>query len=135
MSKNPTPTRRTALAALATLPAMAANAQPTPSVAAMDDAGTVITVMQFSARTETSRAELKKRMGEMRDYLRTQPGMVENALFENRNPTVKPHYVGVSRWKSFKDWENLWLKQETKLLVRQIGEVGELVPGTFSAVR
>ena len=95
MSKNPTPTRRTALAALATLPAMAANAQPTPSVAAMDDAGTVITVMQFSARTETSRAELKKRMGEMRDYLRTQPGMVENALFENRNPTVKPHYVGV----------------------------------------
>ena len=36
---------------------------------------------------------------------------------------------------SVKDWENLWLKQETQLLVRQINEVGELVPGTFSAVR
>ena len=135
MSKKPTTTRRTVLTALATLTAMTATGQTAPGAAALDDAGTVITVMQFSVKTEASRAELKKRMAAMRDYLRTHPGLVENALFENRNPGAKPHYVGVSRWKSFKDWENLWLKKETQLLVRQINEVGELVPGTFSAVR
>lgn len=132
MSTKQTTTRRTVLTALA---ALTTTAHTAASAATLDDADTVITVMQFSAKSEASRAELKKRMAAMRDYLRTQPGLVENALMENRNPAVKPHYVGVSRWKSFKDWERLWLKPETQLLVRQIGEVGELVPGTFSAVR
>lgn len=124
--------RRTVLGALA---ALAVSAAPHLHAAPLDDASTVITVMQFTAKNDASRDELKKRMAAMRDCLRTQPGLVENALFENRNPSVKPNYVGVSRWKSFKDWENLWLKQETQLLVRQIGEVGELVPGTFGVVR
>ena len=106
MSKKPKPnaTRRTILTALT---ALAATAHAASGAATLDDADTVITVLQFSAKSEASRAELKKRMAAMRDYLRTQPGLVENALFENRNPGAKPHYVGVSRWKSFKDWENL----------------------------
>lgn len=138
MPKKPSAVRRsmlTAVTAYAALTAMTAAAQTTPGALPLDDVGTVMTVMQFSAKSEASRAELKKRMAAMRDYLRTQPGLVENALFENRNTSAKPHYVGVSRWKSFKDWENLWLKQEMQSLVRQIGEVGGLVPGTFSAVR
>ena len=137
MSKKPKPnaTRRTILTSLTALTALAATAHAAAGAAPLDDADSVITVMQFPAKSEASRAELKKRMAAMRDYLRTQPGLIENALFENRNTGAKPHYVGVSRLKSIKDWENLWLKKETQSLVRQIGEVGELVSGTFSAVR
>jgi hypothetical protein len=37
--------------------------------------------MQFTSRSEASFPELKVRMAAMRDHLRTQPGMLENALF------------------------------------------------------
>lgn len=129
MTSTPVLRRR---AALSTLPVLAlAAASPVALTAPLDDPNSVITVMQFSARNEAFRTELKMRMAAMRDHLRTQPGLLENALFENRNPAAKPHYVGVSRWKTFKNWESLWLNPETQALVARIGEVGELVPGTF----
>lgn len=122
--------------ALSALPALAFATTPVAADAAsLDDPNSVITVMQFTARNEASKAELKTRMAAMRDHLRTQPGLVENALLENRNPSNNPHYVGISRWKTFKDWENLWLDKKTQELVRKIGEVGTVVPGTFSAVK
>jgi heme-degrading monooxygenase HmoA len=133
MSETPVLRRRVALSALPVL-ALAA-ASPAAGAMALDDPDSVITVMQFSARSEATRAELKLRMAAMRDHLRTQPGLLENALFENRNTTARPHYVGVSRWKRFKDWENLWLDAKTQALVTRIVEVGELVPGTFGVVR
>lgn len=123
-------------AALSALPALAlAAASPAADATPLDDPNSVITVMQFSARSEASRAELKLRMAAMRDHLRAKPGLVENALFENRSPGNKPHYVGVSRWKSFKDWESLWLDPKTQALVARIGEVGDLVPGTFGLAK
>ncbi len=124
---------RRALLTIATLTALGS----TPAMAgpALDDPNTVVTVMQFTARDPANKAELAKRMAAIRDYLRKQPGFVENALMENRNPNSKPHYVGVSRWKSYKDWENLWQKEELQKLVRAVGEVGELSPGTFAAVK
>lgn len=103
--------------------------------APLDDPNTVVTVMQFSAKDSAALPELKKRMAAMRDHLRKQPGYIENALFENRNAQSKPHFVGVSRWKSFKDWESLWLKSDFQKLVSSISEVGEINPGTFAAVK
>lgn len=123
-------------AALSALPLLAlAAASPASDASPLDDPNSVITVMQFTARSEASRTELKLRMAAMRDHLRTQPGLLENALFENRNSAAKPHYVGVSRWKSIKDWESLWLNPKTQALVARIGEVGDLVPGTFGVVK
>lgn len=97
--------RRAALSALPVLALTAAS--PAVVAAALDDPNSVITVMQFFGRSEASRAELKLRMAAMCDHLRAKPGLVENALFENRNTAAKPHYVGVSRLKSLKNWENL----------------------------
>jgi heme-degrading monooxygenase HmoA len=110
----------------------AASAQGAP---ALDDPNTVVTVMQFSARSAASRAQLQERMGAIRDYIRKQPGYIENALMENRNPGSKPEFVGVSRWKSFKDWESMWLKPEFQKLVTAAGEVGDINPGTYSPVK
>lgn len=107
----------------------------TATAAPLDDPNTVLTVMQFSARGAAALPELKKRMAAMRDFQRKQPGYVENALMENRNPQTKPHFVGVARWKSVKDWETMWQKEEFQKLVRSIGEVGDVTPGVFSAVR
>jgi heme-degrading monooxygenase HmoA len=134
MTSSTTTLRRRA--ALSTLPAVALAFAATPAGSApLDDPDSVMTVMQFTARNDASRAELKVRMAAMRDHLRAHPGLLENALFENRNPSNNPHYVGVSRWKSFKDWESIWLNPKTQDLVRRIGEVGTLVPGTFAAVK
>ena len=109
-----------------------ASAQGVP---ALDDPNTVVTVMQFTARNAASRAPLQERMGAIRDYIRKQPGFIENALMENRNPANKPDFVGVSRWKSFKDWEALWLKPEFQKLVAAVSDVGEINPGTYSPVK
>ena len=122
----------TLLAVALAVSGAAASAQAAP---ALDDPSTVVTVMQFSARNATARAPLQERMGAIRDYLRKQPGYIENALMENRNAGAKPEFVGVSRWKSFKDWEALWLKPEFQKLVAAAGEVGDINPGTYSPVK
>lgn len=124
---------RTAVIAFAlAVSGAAASAQGVP---ALDDPNTVVTVMQFSARTAAMRSQLQQRMGAIRDYIRKQPGYIENALMENRNSGAKPEFVGVSRWKSFKDWEALWTKPEFQKLVAAAGEVGEINPGTYSPMK
>jgi heme-degrading monooxygenase HmoA len=110
----------------------AASAQAVP---ALDDPNTVVTVMQFSAKSAATRTQLQERMGAIRDYIRKQPGYIENVLMENRTPGNKPDFVGVSRWKSYKDWEALWLKPEFQKLVAAVGEVGDINPGTFAPVK
>lgn len=107
----------------------------TQAAPALDDPNTVVTVMQFSARNAAARVPLQERMAAIRDYIRKQPGYIENALMENRNPGNKPEFVGVSRWKSFKEWEALWLKPEFQKLVAAAGEFGEINPGAFSPTK
>ncbi len=115
--------------------AVSSGAAVAQAVPALDDPNTVVTVMQFSARNAASRPQLQDRMGAIRDYIRKQPGYIENALMENRNTGTKPDFVGVSRWKSFKDWEALWLKPEFQRLVAAAGEVGDINPGTYSPLK
>ena len=122
-------------AVLALALAVSSAAAFSQAVPALDDPSTVVTVMQFSARNAATRAQLQERMGAIRDYIRKQPGYIENALMENRNTGSKPDFVGVSRWKSFKDWEALWLKPEFQKLVAAAGEVGEINPGTYSPLK
>ena len=122
-------------AALALALALFSAGVPAQGVPALDDPNTVITVMQFSARNAAARPQLEQRMGLMRDYIRKQPGYIDNALMENRNAGSKPEFVGVSRWKSFKDWEAMWLKPEFQKLVASITEVGEINPGTYAPVK
>ncbi len=106
-----------------------------PAQAALDSPDQVFTVMQFKAKTPADIVELKKRMTAMRDFQRQHAKPIENALFENRNPQLAPHYVGVARWKSLKDWEALWNNEGFQKLVRSITEVGEITPGVFTSVK
>ncbi len=100
----------------------------------LDDPNTVLTVMQFTLKSGASRDELQKRMMTIRDFIRQQPGLIDNALMENRNHDAAPTFVGVSRWKSFKSWEAMWSSREFKDLVTKVSEVGEMNPGTFAPI-
>lgn len=102
---------------------------------ALDDAGTIVTVMQIAAKDKASRPELLKRIKAMRDYQRARPGYIDNAIMENRNPDAKPDYVGIARWKSLKDWEVLWNDDKFQNIVRAINEVGQISPGSYVAVK
>lgn len=107
----------------------------TPARAAQDDPSEVVTVMQFAAKNPASVPELKKRMLAMRDFQRKQTGLVDNALYENRNPQTAPQYVGVARWKQLKNWEDLWQNEQFQTLVRAVSEVGTVTPGVYGAVK
>lgn len=126
-----TTNRRAAIAGMTAASWLLASA----SQAALDTPDQVVTVMQFKAKTPGDMAELKKRMAAMRDFQRQNAKPIENALFENRNPQLAPHFVGVARWKSLKDWEALWNNEGFQKLVRSINEVGELTPGVFNPVK
>ncbi len=104
------------------------------TVTPLDDPNTVLTVMQFTLKSGASRDELQKRMMRIRDFVRKQPGLIDNALMENRNHNAAPTFVGVSRWKSFKSWEAMWSSTEFKDLVSKVSEVGEMNPGTFAPI-
>ncbi|MFN0040959.1 MAG: antibiotic biosynthesis monooxygenase family protein [Burkholderiales bacterium] len=105
------------------------------TVPALDDPNTVVTVMQFSVRSGATRAQLQQRMSPIRDFIRKQPGFIETVLMENRNTGNQPDFVGITRWKSFKDWEALWLKPEFQKLVATAGEVGSVNPGMYSPIK
>lgn len=107
----------------------------TPARTAQDDPSEVMTVMQFAAKNPASVPELKKRMLAMRDFQRKQTGLVDNALYENRNPQTAPQYVGVARWKQLKNWEDLWQNEQFQTLVRAVSEVGTVTPGVYGAVK
>lgn len=107
----------------------------TPARTAQDDPSEVMTVMQFAAKNPASVPELKKRMLAMRDFQRKQTGLVDNAIYENRNPQTAPQYVGVARWKQLKNWEDLWQNEQFQTLVRAVSEVGTVTPGVYGAVK
>ena len=102
---------------------------------ALDDPNTVMTVMQFTAKDPSMKEQLKLRMVAVMQFQRDQPGFVENAIMVNVNEGRKPDFVGVGRWRSFKDWERLWLKPEFQKLAASVGEVGVINPGTYSVLK
>jgi heme-degrading monooxygenase HmoA len=106
----------------------------TPAATALDDPNTVLTVMQFNLKPGASREELLNRMTAIRDFGRKQPGIIDNAIMENRNTASSPTFVGVTRWKSFKAWEAMWQSDEFKKLVARVSEVGDITPGTFAPI-
>lgn len=105
------------------------------ATAALDDPTLSLTVMQFTAKDKTQKLELKKRMDVMRVYLKKQPGFVDNVILENRNADNKPDFVGVSRWKSLKDWEALWNSKEYQKIVSNVTEIADVSPGMFTPIK
>lgn len=122
--------RTIALTGLLSVTCVGAHAGP-----ALDEPGAVLTVMQFTARSDADIGQLRELMREMRDYQRTLPGHIDNAVFENRNPQQQPHFVGVARWASLKQWEVLWASDRFQDIVRRLGRSGTLTPGIFAPVQ
>jgi len=105
------------------------------SAAPLDDSKLIFSVMELTAKNKSDRQELKKRMIEMREFQRKQPGYIDNAVLENGNDDNKPDFVGIARWKSLKDWETLWNNNEFKKLVARVTEMANVNPGFFKPVK
>jgi quinol monooxygenase YgiN len=70
--------------------------------------GTVTIVQPFDAAPGKNPAEVYKAMQNMAATIRKMPGLVDDAVLENKNPAIKPTHVHVMRWKDQKSWEAMF---------------------------
>jgi quinol monooxygenase YgiN len=59
-----------------------------------------------------SREASLKAMKAVQAVVRKQPGLIEEVLMENKNPTNKPSHVHVMRWREQKNWEAVFTDPE-----------------------
>ena len=65
----------------------------------------VTIVIPLSAAAGKSREEVVKAMQNIVAVIRKQPGLIDEVLMENKNPSNKPTHVHVTRWREMKNWE------------------------------
>ncbi len=94
-----------AVCSMGLLLAAAVNAQGINPPAAM---GTVTIVQPFDAAPGKNPADVYKAMQNMAAAVRKMPGLVDDAVLENKNPAIKPTHVHVMRWKDQKSWEAMF---------------------------
>jgi quinol monooxygenase YgiN len=85
--------------------ASGAHAEGINSAAAM---ATVTIVQPFDAAPGKNPAEVYKAMQNMANAVRKMPGLVDDVVLENKNPSIKPTHVHVMRWKDQKSWEGMF---------------------------
>lgn len=42
------------------------------------------------------------------EFISKQPGFIDGQVLRNANAGQRPHFINVTRWKSFEDWERLF---------------------------
>ena len=90
------------VAALWLLPASRASSQG----AASPPGGTIV-VMLLTVTPGTPTATAEAGMKEMAAFVKTQPGLIEQALLASSFPGNKPSHIDLMRWRSLSDWEAL----------------------------
>lgn len=93
----------------------ALHAQGLNSAAAM---ATVTIVQPFDAAPGKNPAEVYKAMQNMANAVRKMPGLVDDAVLENKNPAIKPTHVHVMRWKDQKSWEAMFSNAEFQKTIK-----------------
>ena len=93
----------------------ALHAQGLNSAAAM---ATVTIVQPFDAAPGKNPAEVYKAMQNMANAVRKMPGLVDDAVLENKNPAIKPTNVHVMRWKDQKSWEAMFSNAEFQKTIK-----------------
>ncbi len=93
----------------------ALHAQGLNSAAGM---ATVTIVQPFDAAPGKNPAEVYKAMQNMANAVRKMPGLVDDAVLENKNPAIKPTNVHVMRWKDQKSWEAMFSNAEFQKTIK-----------------
>lgn len=72
----------------------------------------VMIVIPLAAAAGKDRNDVVKAMQSVVAVIRKQPGLLDEVLMENRNPTNKPSHVHVTRWRELKNWETVFADAE-----------------------
>ena len=69
----------------------------------------VVVVMRYNvakgARPDAKATAAAQRMA---DFISKQPGFIDGQVLRNANAGQQPHFLHVTRWQSFADWERLF---------------------------
>ena len=71
----------------------------------------VVVVLQLNPAPGASPEAGEAHMTELVSFLRRQPGYIDGQFLRNVNPANTPRFVHVTRWKSFDDWEQLFVNE------------------------
>ena len=107
---------KVAICSLGFLLASGGHAEGINSASAM----TTVTIVQpFDAAPGKNPAEVYKAMQNMANAVRKMPGLVEDVVLENKNPSIKPTHVHVMRWKDQKSWEAMFSNAEFQKAIKE----------------
>jgi heme-degrading monooxygenase HmoA len=105
-----------ALCSLGFLLATGGHAEGINNAAAMAN---VTIVQPFDAAPGKNPAEVYKAMQNMANAVRKMPGLMDDVVLENKNPSIKPTHVHVMRWKDQKSWEAMFSNAEFQKAIKE----------------
>jgi heme-degrading monooxygenase HmoA len=85
---------------------------------AANEMGIVTIVQPIAVNAGKNPAEVYKAMQNMAAAIRKMPGLVNDVVLENKNPSIKPAYVHVMRWKDQKSWEAMFANLEFQKAIK-----------------
>jgi quinol monooxygenase YgiN len=97
---------------------MLANAGHAEGINTAASMATVTIVQPFDAAVGKSPADVYKAMQNMVAAIRKMPGLVDDVVLENKNPSIKPTHVHVMRWKDQKSWEAMFSNAEFQKTIK-----------------
>jgi heme-degrading monooxygenase HmoA len=107
---------KVAFCSLGFLLAMGGHAEGINNAAAM---ASVTIVQPFDAAPGKNPAEVYKAMQNMANAVRKMPGLMDDVVLENKNPSIKPTHVHVMRWKDQKSWEAMFSNAEFQKAIKE----------------
>jgi quinol monooxygenase YgiN len=105
-----------ALCSLGFLLATGGHAEGINNAAAM---ASVTIVQPFDAAPGKNPAEVYKAMQNMANAVRKMPGLMDDVVLENKNPSIKPTHVHVMRWKDQKSWEAMFSNADFQKAIKE----------------
>ena len=74
-------------------------------------------VIPLAAASGKSRDDVVKAMQTNVAVIRKQPGLIDEALMENKNPAKKPTPIHVTRWREMKNWEMVFANADFQKVI------------------
>lgn len=90
----------------------------------------VVVVLQLNPAEGATREAADEHMEEIVSFLSKQPGYVGGQFLRNINRANSPRFVHVTRWKSFDNWEQLFVNPA---VVNELDRQSPFIAGAASA--
>ena len=100
----------------------------------LSDQKATTVVIAIQLKPGVQRTQFLKATQPIIQQIKKQPGLLHSDFFENINPALKPGFVHVMRWKSFKEWENMIVNGVLDKLLEPIKPLCTIEPSAYTRV-